>query len=279
MGLHLIMTTVYAATAVAVAPGCSWAHPGANPYRGDPAAALADFDLPAGTRRKLHALMAAHQTTDVATITRDAMIGHAGAEYADLREMHSGHGQVCHGAVDRSAWSARRRERALVYCADGACVVVPTICNNVSMVTRKPEDTVASGPPPDDTPIDITPAAGPPGQSSPESGPPDSFAGAGPGTIADSAPPGDVTTGGIPPGDLPPGGGGGGAGDSPPLIGPPGSGGGSDSGSGGGGGGGCCIVSPPTPPTSAVPEPSGPMLWLCGLVATFVAQRRARHVV
>ena len=122
MGLHLIMTSVYAATALAAAPGCSWAHPGANPYRGDPVAALADFDLRDDTRRKLHALMAAHETTDIATITRDTIVGHADAEYADLREMHSGHGQVCHGAVDRSAWSAQRHERALVYCADGVAV-------------------------------------------------------------------------------------------------------------------------------------------------------------
>ena len=46
VGLQLILSTAL----VAVPPGCSWAHPGANPFRGDPVRALADFDLPAPTR-------------------------------------------------------------------------------------------------------------------------------------------------------------------------------------------------------------------------------------
>jgi len=151
VGLQLILSTAL----VAVPPGCSWAHPGANPYRGDPVHALGDFAMPDETRRKLREMMAAHRTTDVATITRDDIVGTDG--YTDLREMHSGGGQVCHGAVDRSAWSATRRERGLVYCAEGVCVIVPTICNNVSLVSRKPDHEAVL----DDTPIDIEPAAGP----------------------------------------------------------------------------------------------------------------------
>src|ERR1700761_8430186 len=114
LGLQLVMSTAL----VAAAPGCSWAHPGANPYRGAPVKALGDFGLPEETRRKLRDLMVAHRYTDVATITRDDIVGTHG--YTDLRQMHSGHGQVCHGAVDRSAWGPTRQERGLVYCADGA---------------------------------------------------------------------------------------------------------------------------------------------------------------
>ena len=161
--LQLVLSTLLAASPAA----CSWAHPGANPYRGDPAHALADFDLPEATRAKLRTMMAAHGYTDVATITRDDIVG--ARSYTDLREMHSGGGRMCHGSVDRSAWSAKRRERGLVYCADDACVIVPTICNNVSLVSREPARVAPS----DDGPIDIEPAAGPP--ATPAGTPPDAI--------------------------------------------------------------------------------------------------------
>ncbi len=203
-GLQLILSTAL----VAAAPGCSWTHPGANPYRGDPAKVLSDFQLPDETRRKLRAMLHEHRATDVVTITRDDIVGDH--RYADLRDMHSGRGSTCHGSVDRSAWSAQHRERALVYCADDACVIVPTICNNVSLVSRKPDD-VARG---DDSPIDIEPAAGPPPANAPTQVP------------ADGAPPFDgmPPTGGLgeSPGVPPaPPGGGGGPGGGPADGGPP----------------------------------------------------------
>jgi len=163
VGLQLILSTAL----VAVPPGCSWAHPGANPFRGDPVRVLADFHLAAPTRRKLGALMAARRPTDVVTITRDDIVG--AHRYGELREMHSGGGRTCHGSVDRSAWSAQRREGARVYCADEACVIVPRICNNVALVSRKPDGTTAR----DDPPIDIEPAAGPPAAGAPPESHPD----------------------------------------------------------------------------------------------------------
>ncbi len=269
LGLQLILST----SLVAAPPGCSWAHPGANPYRGDPAQVLADFDLPQATRDALRALMRAHRPTDVATITRDDIVGeHAG--YADLREMHSGHGRVCHGEVDRSAWSAQRHERALVYCAGDACVIVPTICNNVSLVSRKPDRVAVL----DDSPIDIEPAAGPP------AAPPDTA----------STPPATDT----PYGFLPPTGGG----DTPGVPPETGNGGGGGGGSNGGGvpidslppGGGdapCCDDAPPifpggpgspggpgTPPPIIVPVPEVPT-WLLSLAGWLMLRpllRRAR---
>lgn len=272
LGLQLILTTAL----VAVPPGCSWAHPGANPYRGDPTHALADFAMPDETRAKLRAMMRAHRYTDVARITRDDIVGdHA---YADLREMHSGRGQVCHGAVDRSAWSATRKERGLVYCADDVCVIVPTICNNVSLVSRKPDRPVVL----DDEPIDIEPAAGPPAAATP---PPASA----PGDTAlplDFLPPTD-TWPTVP--DAPEGGGGGLGGGTPGF--PPGGGGGGPIGGGGGGpccegtlppgfpgtpttpgGGGGGVIVPP--PTSPVPEaPAGLMLLAALAVLRLIARR------
>ena len=236
--MSAVLQLVLSTSLVAAPAGCSWAHPGANPYRGDPVHALADFDLPEATREKLRTLMAEHRYTDVATITRDDILGARG--YADLREMHSGHGQVCHGNVDRSAWSAQRRERGLVYCADDACVIVPTICNNVSLVSRKPDHTAAQ----DEEPIDIEPAAGTPATpAGTRSTPP-----------SDTTPPLDFTP--IPGGGLPelPESPGGGAGGGSPAGGFPI--GGGPVGGGGGGGGLCCDVGPVNPIGPG--EPGGP---------------------
>jgi uncharacterized membrane protein YgcG len=266
MGIDLIMAAVMAAAA---GSGCSWAHPGANPYRGQPPAALADFPMPEQTRRQLRALMAAQRYTDVVTITRDGIAGQR--HYDDLREMHSGHGQLCHGRVDRSAWSATHEERGLVYCVDDTCVIVPTVCNNVSLVTRKPEEgPLQAGA---DEPIDIAPAAGPPPAPAPadaqvaqaaESGPLDFIS-----TLPDT-----------------PGGGGGGGGGGPGL---PGGGGPIGGGGGGGGGGGaefpCCgpgpvgpggPVTPPVTPASPVPEAPTWALLLAGIAALAARRRQAR---
>ena len=255
VGLHLILST----TLVAAQPACSWAHPGANPYRGDPVRALADFDLSEAARRQLGALMATHRYTDVATITRDDIAGtHA---YADLREMHSGRGQVCHGEVDRSAWSATHRERGLVYCVAEACVIVPTICNNVSLVSRRPDRSAVL----DDGPIDIEPAAGPPADTPAN-------------TASDVVPPLDF----LPPPDIvgalpvvpePTGGGGGSSGGGSPIGGGIGC---CDSGAIGpgspGGGGGGLPVAPPT----AVPEAPAWTLLIAGLALVFTRLRARR---
>lgn len=255
IGIELILTT----TLVATPPACAWSHPGANPYRGDPAAALADFDLPPATRAALRDRLRAHAPTDTATITRDDIVGESGA-YTDLREMHSGHGRVCHGAVDRSAWSAQRREKALVYCADDACVIVPAICHNVSLVSRKPEHAAE-----EDGPIDIEPAAGPPQASAPQTPPPeDGPLGFVPTPEGGSgAPPvggpGDGTPSpGVPIDGAPPIGDGGPPVDTPPIGSPPGD-------------IPCCTAPPGLP---AVPEAPAWMLVLAGFAALRPWRRR-----
>ncbi len=260
MGVNLIMTAVMA---TAVGSGCSWAHPGANPYRGAPPAALADFAMPEDTRRQLRVLMAAQRYTDVVTITRDGIAGqHA---YADLRQMHSGHGQLCKGSVDRSAWSATHEERGIVYCVGETCVIVPTVCNNVSLVTRKPEEgPLESGA---DEPIDINPAAGPPAT------PADAVVAQGP----DSGPLDFTPAAGAPGSTEVPGGGGGGSGGGGGFPTSPG-------GGGGGGGGPCCDTGPIGPgsppvitPTSPVPDAPEWSLLLAGLASLWWLRRRPDH--
>lgn len=263
VGLQLILSTAL----VAVPPGCSWAHPGANPFRGDPVRALADFDLPAPTRRKLGALMAAHQPTDAVTITRDDIVGKH--RYGDLREMHRGGGRTCHGSVDRSAWSAQRREGARVYCADEACVIVPRICNNVALVTRKPDDATAR----DDSPIDIEPAAGPPPADSPMAPP------------LPAAPPLDFMAppdilGALPGAPESPGGGGG---NEPPIIGLPIGGSPTVHMPIGGEVPGCCDLGPvlpgipPAGAPAAVPETPSWTLLVLGSVLVWRARARRRQ--
>jgi hypothetical protein len=251
MGSNLIITMAIAAAGT----GCSWAHPAANPYRGDPLTALADFRMLTATRRQLRVLMAAHRYTDVVTITRDGIAGQR--QYGDLREMHSGSARLCHGNVDRSAWSPTHQERALVYCVDGVCVLVPEVCNNVSLVTRKPEE--ALPPTGADAPIDISPAAGPPLIETPADTSIVQFPDGGP---LDLHP--GVAAPGVP-----------GAPDSPSGGGP----------IGGGGVIPCCETGPigppvpPVPPISAVPEIPAWALFFAGVSLLDVVRRKRPHPI
>lgn len=149
-----IMSSIIASIALAAStaslPQCSWDKPGANPFMGDVVAAVDRYrDIPAPVRAKLKARMQARQYDEIALITRDAITGKA--EYgADIRDMHFGAGSICQ-TVTRSKWTAQAQERGLVYCEDGHCILVPTVCRNVSRITRKvapppPAQTAAADP-------------------------------------------------------------------------------------------------------------------------------------
>lgn len=115
---------------------CSWDSPGHNPFTGDVAAAVYRYkEIPRSIADRLSARMAKQQYDDVAEITRDQIKGEA--EYTDLRRMHFGKRSVCAGAVSRNKWGARV-ERGLIYCEETHCIIVPTICNNVALVTKVP---------------------------------------------------------------------------------------------------------------------------------------------
>lgn len=116
---------------IAAAAVCSWNQPGVNPYRPEPVRALASYKLSPAQRDGLTKKMLARKYDDLVEITPGSIKGKH--TYSDLRNMHFGQGMVC-ASVDRSRMP--KSERALVYCVDGACVAVPTVCNNVSMVTR-----------------------------------------------------------------------------------------------------------------------------------------------
>jgi hypothetical protein len=131
--MSLLLAAALAAATPATA--CSWNDPGHNPYRGSIAAAVDRYtDIPVPVRERLKARMATFRFDEMAAIRRDSITGQA--RYApEIRDMHFGAGQVC-GSVDRSRWTDAMVERGLVYCEDEHCLIVPTVCRNVSRITR-----------------------------------------------------------------------------------------------------------------------------------------------
>lgn len=119
-----------------VMPSCSWDRPGVNPFMGDVVKAVDRYeDIPPAVRETLKQRMAARKYDEIATIKRDSVMG--AYRYTDLRDMHFGQGTVCN-SVSRDRWKPETQERGLVYCEEGHCIIVPTVCRNVSRVTRVP---------------------------------------------------------------------------------------------------------------------------------------------
>ncbi len=133
--MSFIATLALAVSAGSTLPECSWDRPGVNPFMGDVVAAVDRYqDIPAATRDKLKARMKARRYDDVAVIERDAIKGQA-SYGPEIRDMHFGPGAICR-TVTRTKWTAKTQERGLVYCEDGQCILVPTVCRNVSRIRR-----------------------------------------------------------------------------------------------------------------------------------------------
>ncbi|MBB1162883.1 MHFG family PEP-CTERM protein [Aquariibacter albus] len=130
---------------------CSWDRPGHRPYSGRVPAAVDRYtDLPGDVRARLKARMAEHDYDDMVEIRRDSIAGLR--LYApDIRDMHFAEGQVCR-SVSRDRWTDAMVERGLVYCEADACILVPTVCRNVSRITRQPEKVLSNE-------VEVPPAA------------------------------------------------------------------------------------------------------------------------
>lgn len=116
---------------------CSWDRPGHNPFMGNVVAAVDRYaDIPPAVRQRLKQRMQARQYDDLADIRRDDIIG-AHRYEPTIRDMHFGLGRVCR-EVTRAKWSPTAHERGLVYCEEGHCILVPTVCRNVSRIQRRP---------------------------------------------------------------------------------------------------------------------------------------------
>lgn len=120
--------------ALVISAACSWDNPGANPYRGSvPAAVHSYTDIPLETRNRLQQKMEKRQYDEIVDIRRDRIAGKH--DYVDLRDMHFGGNRLCR-TVSMSKWGDQALERGLIYCEGAHCLIVPTVCNNVSRVTR-----------------------------------------------------------------------------------------------------------------------------------------------
>ena len=117
---------------------CSWDQPGHNPFTGDVVAAVDRYqDIPADVRARLKARMEQRQYDEIVSIRRDSIEGR-GIYDPTISQMHFGADQVCR-SVTRSKWTPQMQERGLVYCDSGQCLLVPTVCRNVSRITRRAE--------------------------------------------------------------------------------------------------------------------------------------------
>ena len=134
-GLANAATNANPVPATVAIDNCRWDHPGVNPFMGDVVAAVDRYtDIAPAVRARLKARMARRQYDEIVTIRRDSITGRN--EYGSvIREMHFGVNRLCR-SVTRAAWSPQMQERGLVYCEAGQCILVPTVCRNVSRITR-----------------------------------------------------------------------------------------------------------------------------------------------
>ena len=145
------------ATPTVTLDACSWDRPGIDPFMGDVVAAVDRYrDIPVEVRERLKARMAKREYDDIVSIRRDSIDGQAGQQYSNtISDMHFGTHQVCR-SVTRASWTPAMQERGLVYCESGRCILVPTVCRNVSRISRK-------GVSPGHAEADETPETVPPG--------------------------------------------------------------------------------------------------------------------
>lgn len=124
--------------AASISASCVWDAPrGTHAVTDVKPSSLVDNykDIPAAVRQRLKTRMDALRYDEVTEIRRGSITGTYA--YSGLRDMHFGArgDKVCR-EVSMTNWSPTDVERALVYCEDGHCIAVPTVCRNVSRITR-----------------------------------------------------------------------------------------------------------------------------------------------
>lgn len=128
-----MIISAIAAAAAATIGTCSWDNPGVNPFNGDIVEAIRSYsDIPSSDREEIVRKVQTKSYDDFALIRSGSIVGNR-SEYTDLRDMHFGNGSKC-TTVTRN-WKEDMRERGLVFCSSGHCVIIPTVCRNVSRVT------------------------------------------------------------------------------------------------------------------------------------------------
>lgn len=253
---------------------CSWDKPGADALVNMIPPTVENFaDIPRETRQRLSARMNRRAFDDFITIRRDSISG----KYryaAQINQMQFGNGTICKN-VKRNGWAPTHLTRALVYCEDNYCVMVPTELRNVALVKRLTETRMAEAVPADEPDLleGLPPTAAGPAGGTAQAAAAEPFGagGAAPTTFEQVATaPADMP--GLVPSTLgaPVFGSTGSGGDSGAGGGATGGGGAGDAGGGTGGGGGSTSL----PPVTAIPEPGMLALWGAGLATMWAARRR-----
>lgn len=132
------------AVSAVILNSCSWDSPGANRYIGTAANAVNNYtDIPKPVRDILIKRMDSKKYDDIVEITRNSISGKN--VYSDLRDMHFGKNQICK-SVTREKWKTTALERALIYCEQGYCIAAPTVCGNISRISKKEDEEIIDPP-------------------------------------------------------------------------------------------------------------------------------------
>ena len=103
---------------------------------GDPVKAVDNYqDIPLETRNALKSAIAKKAYSAFIEIKRDSLGD--GLFEPEITQMHFGKNKLCM-TVDRSKWSPTAVERGMVFCADGYCLLLPTVCGNLSRIKPVP---------------------------------------------------------------------------------------------------------------------------------------------
>ena len=133
------MFDVILAWSMTTRPECDWSNPGRNRFTGNPIKAVSRLGLDDWQVREIQIKIKAGVHDDDAIISKDEIHGSAG-EYIGLSNMFFASNTRC-SEVSRTSWGEDRKEPARVYCASNAagasCVIIPEVCGNVSLTTRK----------------------------------------------------------------------------------------------------------------------------------------------
>lgn len=129
----MVLTLAGTASAANVINSCGWNHPGSHPYKGGISKGIDNYpDIPAPIKKKLKDRLHKMEFGSVVTITRD---GITGGFHPEITDMHFSANTVCR-SVNREVWPKDHTEVGLVYCEDEYCIVVPTVCGNISRIYR-----------------------------------------------------------------------------------------------------------------------------------------------
>ena len=120
----------------ATLPHCSWDRPGVNPSwamwsRRWIAIRTSRLRCVPRSRRACKS----RDYDEIVSIQRDEIKGSKAMYGSAISEMHFGANNVCK-TVSRAKWTQKYEERGLVYCEEGQCILVPTVCRNVSRIQR-----------------------------------------------------------------------------------------------------------------------------------------------